>query len=309
MRCVVTGGAGFIGSNLAEALLAEGHSVAVIDDFSTGRPENIASFGEDIDLFEGDIRDEALLARAFEGAEVIFHQAAVPSVPRSIERPWQSHDVNASGTLRVLLAARAAGAGRVVYASSSSVYGDTPDLPKVETMTPQPLSPYAVAKLAGEYYCLIFPAIYGLETVALRYFNVFGPRQDPASQYAAVVPIFITAVLEGRRARIDGDGEQSRDFTFIENVVQANVRAATAEGASGEVFNVGVGEAHTVNELFRAVRETAGADAEAEHAPPRPGDVRDSLADISKARELMGYEPSVGLREGLERTVEYFRGL
>ena len=309
MRCVVTGGAGFIGSNLAEALLAEGHSVAVIDDFSTGRPENIASFGEDIDLFEGDIRDEALLARAFEGAEVIFHQAAVPSVPRSIERPWQSHDVNASGTLRVLLAARNAGAGRVVYASSSSVYGDTPDLPKVETMTPQPLSPYAVAKLAGEYYCLIFPAIYGLETVALRYFNVFGPRQDPASQYAAVVPIFITAVLEGRRARIDGDGEQSRDFTFIENVVQANVRAATAEGASGEVFNVGVGEAHTVNELFRAVRETAGADAEAEHAPPRPGDVRDSLADISKARELMGYEPSVGLREGLERTVEYFRGL
>jgi len=308
MRCVVTGGAGFIGSNLAEALLAEGHSVAVIDDFSTGRAENIAAFREDIDLFEGDIRDEALLARAFAGAEVIFHQAAVPSVPRSIERPWQSHDVNASGTLRVLLAARNAGAGRVVYASSSSVYGDTPDLPKVETMTPQPLSPYAVAKLAGEYYCLIFPALYGLETVALRYFNVFGPRQDPASQYAAVVPIFITAVLEGRTARIYGDGEQSRDFTFIENVVQANIRAATAEGASGEVFNVGVGEAHTVNELFRAVRETAGADAGAEHAPPRPGDVRDSLADISKARELLGYEPSVGLREGLERTVEYFRG-
>ena len=308
MRCVVTGGGGFIGSNLAEALLASGHTVVVLDDFSTGRRENIVGFEDDIVLFEGDIRDGALLEKAFKGAEVVFHQAALPSVPRSIDNPCESHDVNASGTLKVLLGAKAAGARRVVFASSSSVYGDAPAMAKVETMTPQPLSPYAIDKLTGECYCRIFPALYGLETVALRYFNVFGPRQDPASQYAAVVPIFITSVLEGRPVRIDGDGEQSRDFTYIENVVQANVRAATAEGASGEVFNVGVGQAHTVNDLFRNIRETAGVDATAQHALGRPGDVRHSLADIQKAKKILGYDPRVDLREGLRRTLEYFTG-
>jgi len=308
MRCVGTGGAGFIGSNLAEALLASGHAVGVLDDFSTGRRGNIAGFEDDIDLFEGDVRDGALLEKAFKGAEVVFHQAALPSVPRSIQSPCESHDVNATGTLEVLLAARAAGARRVVYASSSSVYGDTPVLPKVETMMPEPLSPYAVGKLTGEYYCRIFPGLYGLETAALRYFNVFGPRQDPASQYAAVVPIFITNVLEGRPVRIDGDGEQSRDFTYVENVVQANIRAATAEGACGEVFNVGVGQAHTINDLFRIICETAGVDAGAEHSPDRPGDVKHSLADIQKAKKVLGYDPRVDLGEGLRRTLEYFGG-
>ncbi len=308
MRCVVTGGAGFIGSNLVEALLGARHSVAIVDDFSTGRRENIAPFAKRIDLFEGDIRDDALLSSAFAGAEVIFHQAALASVARSVESPYVSHDSNASGTLKVLVAAKNARARRVVYASSSSVYGDTPVLPKVEDMKVRPLSPYAVAKLAGEYYCGIFPALYGLETVALRYFNVFGPRQDPKSEYAAVVPLFITGVLDGRAVCIHGDGEQSRDFTFVENVVQANLLAATSVNASGETFNVGVGESTTVNELYRTICDIAGRRPDAQHTGTRAGDVRDSLADIRKARRLMGYDPRIRLREGLTRTVEYFRG-
>ncbi|MCD6405424.1 MAG: SDR family oxidoreductase [Planctomycetes bacterium] len=306
MRTVVTGGAGFIGSNLVRRLLEDGHSVAVIDDLSTGRRENIREIAADVDFQEGDIRDDGLLERVFTGAEVIFHQAAIPSVPRSVADPSTSHDVIATGTLKVLKAAATAGVARVVYASSSSVYGDAPTLPKVETMTPQPLSPYAVAKLAGENYCRIFPALYGLETVSLRYFNVFGPRQDPASQYSAAVPIFITRILTGRTVHIDGDGGQSRDFTFVDNVVQANILAATADGASGEVFNVGVGTAYTVMDLFKTICKITGTDAPCENGPPRPGDVRDSLADISKARRLLGYDPHFDFGAGLEKTVEFF---
>ena len=246
------------------------------------------------------------MERAFAGAEVVFHQAALPSVPRSVDQPYLSHDVNATGTLKVLLAAKTCGVRRVVYASSSSAYGDTPAPMKVESMAPAPLSPYAVAKLTGEYYCRIFPQLYGLEAVSLRYFNVFGPRQDPKSQYSAVVPIFITTVLSGGTVQIDGDGGQSRDFTYIANVVAANILAATAPGASGEVFNVGVGKAATINELFQAIRRITGIAAPCENRPPRQGDVRDSLADISKARELLGYDPKYDLASGLERTVEFF---
>ena len=307
MRAAVTGGAGFIGSNLAAALVARGDSVAIVDDFSTGRRENLSAIEKRVELFEGDIRDTALLARAFAGAEAVFHQAALPSVARSVEHPFDSHDVNASGTLKVLLAAKAAGARRVVYASSSSAYGNTPALPKVETMAPAPLSPYAVSNLAGDYYCRIFGALYGLEAVALRYFNVFGPRQDPKSHYAAVVPIFITHVLSGRTIHIDGDGGQSRDFTYIDNVVEANLLAATAAGAAGEVFNVGVGKANSVNELVEAISRITKMKARVEHGSPRPGDVRDSLADISKARRMLGYDPRFDLTRGLERTIEYFR--
>jgi UDP-glucose 4-epimerase len=307
MRAVVTGGAGFIGSSLATALLARGDSVGIVDDFSTGRLENIAGIARDAEIFEGDIRDEALLARAFRGAEAVFHEAALPSVARSVEKPLESHEVNASGTLKVLLAARKAGVRRVVYASSSSAYGDTPTLPKVETMATAPLSPYAVSKLAGEQYCRVFPKLFGLGTVSLRYFNVFGPRQDPKSQYAAVVPLFITWVLAGRIVHIDGDGEQSRDFTFIENVVEANILAATAAGVDGEVFNIGAGKANTINELYRTICELTHAKAPAEHGPARPGDVRHSLADISKAGRLLGYTPRFDLRKGLDKTIEYFR--
>jgi len=313
MRAVVTGGAGFIGSNLAAALAAAGHSVAVIDDLSTGRGANLDGIRSSIEFHEGDIRNEAFLDKVFARAEVVFHEAALPSVARSVEAPYASHDVNAGGTLKVLLAARRAGVRRVVYASSSSAYGNTPTLPKVETMPPAPLSPYAVAKLAGEYYCRVFPALYGLETVCLRYFNVFGPHQDPKSHYAAVVPIFISRVLAGKTVRIDGDGSQSRDFTYIDNVVQANLLAAAAgpdtpaAGVAGEVFNIGVGRASTISDLFRAICRITGIDAAVEYGPPRAGDVRDSLADISKARRLLGYDPKFDLAAGLERTIEFLR--
>jgi nucleoside-diphosphate-sugar epimerase len=306
MKCVVTGGAGFIGSNLVEALLAAGHKVTVIDNFATGSRENLAAVESDITLREGDIRNEALLLDEFEGVEVVFHEAALPSVARSVEKPVESHDVNATGTLNVLRAARERGVRRVVYASSSSAYGDTIELPKVETMTPAPLSPYAVAKLTGEYYCRIFPQLYGLETVALRYFNVFGPRQDPTSQYAAAVAIFINRILSGETVRIDGDGGQTRDFTYVANVVEANILAATAEKASGECFNIGVGLAHSINDLFEMICETAGFEGKSQNAPPRPGDVRDSLADISRARALLGYEPKYDLADGLRETIAYF---
>lgn len=309
MRAVVTGGAGFIGSNIAAALVKEGHTVTVVDDFSTGRRENLADLSAGVEVIEGDIRDEALLDRAFEQAEIVFHQAALPSVARSVESPFESHDVNATGTLKVLLAARRANARRVVYASSSSAYGDTPTLPKVETMAPAPLSPYAVSKLAGEYYCRMFPSLYGVGTVALRYFNVFGPRQDPKSHYAAVVPIFITRVLARKAVHIDGDGKQSRDFTFIENVVNANLLAARTPGVDGEVFNVGIGKANTINELVAAICSITGIDAPVTHGPSRAGDVKHSLADVSKAVRMLNYDPRVGLRDGLVKTVEYFAGI
>jgi UDP-glucose 4-epimerase len=306
MRAVVTGGAGFIGSNLVEALLARGDSVAVLDNFSTGRRVNLASFAKDVEVIDGDVRDAAALDRAFSSAEVVFHQAALPSVARSVEDPLSSHEVNAGGTLLVLLAAARARVRRVVYAASSSAYGNTAALPKVETMAPAPLSPYAVSKLAGEYYCRIFPALYGVEAVALRYFNIFGPRQDPKSQYAAVVPLFITRVLAGQTIHIDGDGRQSRDFTYVANAVEANLLAACAPDAPGEVFNIGVGAAHSINDLLAAICAITGRKADVEHGAPRAGDVRDSLADISKAAAILGYKPRYDLRSGLERTIAFF---
>lgn len=308
---LVTGGAGFIGSHIVERLVREGHKVRVIDNLSTGNKENIEPFLEEIEFIEGDIRDLELVREAMEGVDYVLHQAAVPSVPRSVKDPLTTNSANVEGTLNILIAARDTGVKRVVYASSSSAYGDAPILPKHEEMKPEPRSPYAVSKLAGELYCQAFYHVYGLETVVLRYFNVFGPRQDPESQYAAVVPKFITALLRGEPTTIFGDGEQSRDFTYIENVVEANLLAAKAPDVAGEVFNIACGERITVNELTRLLAEIAGANPELkpEYAPRRPGDVRHSLADISKAGRLLGYEGKVSASEGLRQTVEWYRKL
>jgi nucleoside-diphosphate-sugar epimerase len=282
--------------------------VRVLDDFSTGLAENLEPFADRIDLVEGSVVHEADGQRALTGVDYVFHQAALPSVARSVADPLHTHQVNATGTLRLLHQAHQAGVRRFVYAGSSSAYGDTPVLPKREEMTPQPRSPYAVAKLAGEHYVRCFHTVYGTETVVLRYFNVFGPRQDPASQYSAVIAIFLDRALEGRPPTINGDGEQTRDFTFVENVVEANLLAchAPAEAAAGEVFNVGCGERTTVNALWRAIREVAGAPVEAVHGPARPGDVRDSLASLERIQERLGYRPQVSLEEGLRRTLEWF---
>ena len=307
MRYLVTGGAGFIGSHLVEHLLERGEDVVVLDDFSTGRRENLEPFQDRIRLVEGSITDPAACAEAAEGAAYVFHQAALGSVPRSVEDPVATHEANLTGTLNVLKAAHDAGVRRVVYAASSSAYGDTPELPKREDMFPLPRSPYAVTKLGGEQYCRAFHASYGLETVSLRYFNVFGARQDPASQYAAVIPLFAMAALENRSPTIHGDGEQTRDFTHISNVVRANMLALEAPAAAlGEVFNVGCGERISINRLWKEIRALTGATAEAEHTPPRPGDVRDSLASLDRIRALLGYEPEVDLEEGLRRTVEWY---
>ncbi|HEX6537395.1 MAG TPA: SDR family oxidoreductase [Gemmatimonadaceae bacterium] len=305
MRYVVTGGAGFIGSHLVEHLVGEGHEVVVLDDFSTGRRENIAPWLDRIEVVEGSLVDPAACRRAIAGADYVLHQGALPSVPRSVRDPAASHAANATGTLNVLIAARDAKVQRVVYAASSSAYGNTPELPKRETMVARPLSPYAVSKLAGEQYCRAFHASFGLPTVALRYFNVFGPRQDPTSQYAAVIPKFATAALAGESPTIFGDGEQTRDFTFIANVVRANLLACTAGPAAfGEVVNIGCGERISVNELWRRIRALVGASVEARHEPARTGDVRDSLAALDRARELIGYEPVVSVDEGLRATVQ-----
>lgn len=309
MRYVVTGGAGFIGSHLVEHLVGEGQDVVVLDDFSTGKRDNIAPWLDDIELVEGSVTDPAVCARAISGADYVLHQAALPSVPRSVKDPAASHAANATGTLNVLIAARDAGVKRVVYAASSSAYGDTPELPKREEMVPRPLSPYAVSKLAGEQYCRAFNASFGVPTVALRYFNVFGPRQDPTSQYAAVVPKFITMALAGEPPTIFGDGNQTRDFTFIANVVRANLLACEAgPGAFGEVFNVGCGERISVNDLWSRIRALVGTDVDAHHEPSRAGDVRDSLASLDRIRAALGYEPAVGVGEGLRRLVEEMRG-
>ena len=307
-RYLVTGGAGFIGSHLVRRLVDAGNEVVVLDDFSTGKRENLDEVKEAIELVEGDIRDLDTCRRAAAGVDYVLHQAALPSVPRSVKDPASSHAVNATGTLNVLIAARDAGVRRVVYAASSSAYGNTAELPKHEGMRPNPLSPYAAAKLAGELYCAAFAASYGLETVALRYFNIYGPRQDPGSAYAAVIPKFTMAALNGEAPVIFGDGEQTRDFTHVDNAVHANLRGcvAPAEQASGRVFNVGCGSRISVNELWRRIRDATGASVEARHDPPRPGDVRDSLASIDATREALDYEIAVPLDEGIRRTVEWY---
>ena len=305
---VVTGGAGFISSHIASALSADGARVRVLDDLSTGHRENIEEIGGDIDFIEGSVADENVLKKALDGAELVFHEAAIPSVPRSVAEPTQTHIASVDGTFSLLLAARDQKVRRVVYAASSSAYGDQPVLPKVEQMAPDPLSPYAVAKLVGEYYCQVFTRVYGLETVSLRYFNVFGPRQDPGSQYSGVVSRFISCLLGNERPVIYGDGEQSRDFTYIENVVAANLSAANSTGAVGKVINVANGARITLNELLAELKDLTGKqDVTAEYLEARVGDVRHSLADITMARELLNYESKVDLREGLQRTLDWWK--
>lgn len=307
MKCLVTGGAGFIGSNLVEALVERGDEVCVVDNLSTGFESNLEGVRRRIDFRQVDLRDATAVNAAAIGASVVFHLGAMPSVPRSIEDPITSFDVNARGTLNVLLAARDAGVRRVVFSGSSSAYGDTPTLPKIETMAPAPKSPYAADKIAGENMCRVFHGAYGLETVVLRYFNIFGPRQRPDSAYAAVIPRFIDALVRGEPAQINGDGEQSRDFTYVRNAVEANLLAATAPGAPGGTFNVGNGERTTINEILAAIGVELGLPARATYGPDRVGDVRDSLADITRAREILGYRPAVGLAAGLKKTVAWFR--
>jgi len=306
-RCLVTGGCGFIGSHLVVALVQRGERVRVLDNLATGRREHLAEVAADVEFLEGDLRDLDTVRRAVQGMEYVFHQAALASVPRSIAAPLPTHEANVTGTLHLLLAAREAGVRRVIYAASSSAYGDTPTLPKQEDMPPQPLSPYAAAKLAGEHYCAAFARSYGLDTVSLRYFNVFGPRQDPTSQYAAVVPRFITAMLRGEPPVIYGDGTQSRDFTYVANAVEANLLALDAPDLRGECINVACGERYSLLELVATLNELLGTNIAPRHAPRRPGDVWHSQASIAKAERLLGYRPVVSFKEGLRRTVTWYQ--
>jgi nucleoside-diphosphate-sugar epimerase len=313
MRYLVTGGAGFIGSNLVRALLPAGHKVRVLDSFLTGKRENLAGLakehGDAFELIEGDLRHLDTVRKAAEGIDYVLHQGALPSVPRSVADPALSNEINVSGTVNLLIAARDAGVRRVTFAASSSAYGDTAELPKRETMTPNPKSPYAAQKLAGEHYMRIFYELHGVETVALRYFNVFGPRQDPQSTYAAVIPRFITAVLRGEAPVVYGDGLQTRDFTYIDNVVQANLAACSApKDACGKVFNIACGERVSLLDILEIVGSQAGRKLPPRFEPSRPGDVRDSLADISLARNVLGYAPKVAFRDGLAKTFDWFRG-
>lgn len=304
---LVTGGAGFIGSHITEALVRRGDRVRVLDNLSTGHVANLNSFRKGVEFIEGDLLDRKAVEAAVQGADCVFHEAALASVPRSIDKPLDTHAACVTGTLNLLDAARRGGVRRVVYAASSSAYGDQPNSSKRESDLPAPLSPYAAAKLAAEYYCAAFTASYGLETVALRYFNVFGPRQDPNSQYSAVIPLFITALLAGRQPTVYGDGRQSRDFTFVANVVHANLLAADAPGVAGQVFNVANGRSTDLLTLLAALNRLLDTKVTAAFAPARVGDVRESLADISRARKLLGYEPQVDFDEGLQRSVAYYR--
>jgi UDP-glucose 4-epimerase len=304
---LVTGGAGFIGSHIAEALVRRGDSVRVLDNLSTGFLSNLDAIRDRVEFVEGDLVDGPLVAEVVEGVDGIFHQAALASVPRSVEAPLDTNAACVTGTVTLLDAARRAGVRRLVYASSSSVYGDQPTSPKRETDRPAPISPYGAAKLAAEYYCQAFTATYGFETVAIRYFNVFGPRQDPGSPYSAVIPLFITAMLSGKRPTVYGDGRQSRDFTFVANVVHANLLAADAPDAAGRVFNAANGRSIDLVELLDALNETLGTDVKPVHEPPRAGDIRESLADITQAREVLGYEPQVDFHAGLRRSIDYYR--
>jgi UDP-glucose 4-epimerase len=304
---LVTGGAGFIGSHISERLLRDGHGVRVLDNFVSGKEENLKDIGGEVEMVRGDIRDPQVLAEAMKGVYVVFHEAALGSVPRSVADPMTTHEVNLTGTLNVLLAARDAGVRRVVYASSSSVYGETKELPKREDIKPQPLSPYALSKLAGEHYVTIFKHVYGFEAVSLRYFNIFGPRQDPESLYAAVIPRFVTSLMTGTQPVIYGDGMQSRDFTYVENVVEANLLASEADGVAGHVFNIACGGRFTLLDLLGKLKQIIGSDIEPIHEPARVGDVRDSQAGIEAARHALGYEVKVDFDEGLRRTTEWFQ--
>jgi nucleoside-diphosphate-sugar epimerase len=304
---LVTGGAGFIGSHIAAALIERGARVRIIDDLSTGHRENLAEIGGEVDFIQASLTDQKAVSRALRDVELVFHEAAIPSVPRSVAAPTETHEASVNGTFSLLLAARDKNVRRLVYAASSSAYGDQPELPKREDMRPDPLSPYAVAKLVGEYYCQVFSRVYALETVSLRYFNVFGPRQDPGSQYSGVISRFMDALLNGRQPVIYGDGEQSRDFTYISNVVDANLRAAESASAVGKVINIANGERVTINEVLEMMKRLTGqAEGRAEYAPPRTGDVRDSLADLKQARSLLGFSPQVGLEEGLRLTIDWW---
>ena len=304
---LVTGGAGFIGSSLVRRLLADGHAVRILDNFASGRRENLAGLESRIELIEGDLREERDVRRAVEGVRFVLHLGALGSVSRSVEDPMTTHEVNATGTLRVLVAARDAGVERVVFSSSSSVYGNTPTLPKRESMTPQPLSPYALSKLSGEHDCRLFHELYGLGTYCLRYFNVFGPRQNPKSQYAAVIPLFVDALRHGRAPMIHGDGGQTRDFTYVDDVVQANLCCCTApREAAGAAYNVAWGNRISILELARRIASAMGVDIAPVHAAPRPGDVRDSQADSALAHKHLGWQPAVPFDEGLRRTVAWF---
>lgn len=304
---LVTGGAGFIGSHIVDALLERGDAVRVLDNFATGKRENLTHCAGRIELIEGDIRDLATCQAACAGVDFVLHQAALGSVPRSIADPLTSHEVNVTGTLKMLLAARDAKIKRFVYAASSSTYGDHPGLPKVEERIGNPLSPYAVTKFADELYAQVFGRCYGLETVGLRYFNVFGPRQDPFSQYAAVIPLFVSALLRGEAPTINGDGEQTRDFTFVANAVAANLLACSAPAAVGEVFNIACHERTSLNRLYGRLQGLLATTIPAVHGPPRAGDVRDSLADIDKARRLLGYGGEIKIEEGLQRSIAWYR--
>ena len=309
MKVLVTGGGGFIGSNLVARLVQDGHRVRVLDNFSTGNRANLASVADDVELVEGDIQSYERASAAVRDVEVVLHQAAMPSVPRSVEDPLTSTSTNVTGTLNVMLAARDMGVRRVVCASSSSIYGANPVLPKHEGLAPQPFSPYAVAKLAGEGYCRTFNEVYGLETVALRYFNVFGPNQDPASHYAAVIPRFIRAALTGATPTVFGDGEQTRDFTHVDNIVEANLRAIEAPGVAGLAINIAYGEPISLNELIRTIEDLTGRPMRPDYLDARPGDVRHSHADVSLAENALGYRPVVDFRTGLERVIAHYEEL
>lgn len=307
MNILVTGGAGFIGSHLAEALVKRGHCVRVLDDFFSGHRENLASVKRDVEILRGDCAEPRDARRAVKGIEVVFHEGAIPSVARSVADPLRSRRANGTATLTMLLAARDAGTRRFIYASSSSVYGDTPTLPKRETMTPNPLSPYAAEKLSGEHYLRMFHRLFGLETLSLRYFNIFGPRQDPTSPYSGVISRFATALIKGQTPVIFGDGRQSRDFTYVDNVVDANLRALTARKLEGDAVNIATGHRVTLRALLAKMARTLGGSSRARHEAVRAGDVRHSLADVSKAHRLLGYRPRFGLDEGLEKTMAWYR--
>lgn len=306
MDFLVTGGAGFIGSHLIAGLLARGHEVRAVDDFSSGKRANLAPFEGRIDMIEGDIADPDVCRRVCDGVRVVLHEAAVPSVPQSIADPATSHRANVQGIFNMLQAAREAGVKRFVSAASSSAYGESPTLPKIESMPTSPLSPYAVQKLTGEQYCRVFALCYGLETISLRYFNVFGPRQDPKSQYAAAIPAFVTAILADRPPTIYGDGEQTRDFTYIENVINANLLAAEAPMTRGEIVNIACGEHITINEIISRINEVAGKNVRPNHVDPRDGDIKHSWADIQLAEKVIGYRPTIKFDDGLERTIKWY---